>query len=331
MIRLAPALLAAAAALPGATSPAFAQGADAPTPGSVIAAAPAADWRAIDPADLMVMVLAPDAAGQERKVVLQLLPAPFSAGWLGNLRILARAHWWDGTSVYRVVDNWVTQWGDADGEEPGKAKPLPPGLATVAEEHYVTPVERGPQDGRDFVQTGTGREEIVVSRYLDPYAITGFVAGWPIGLDGEGGRTAWPVHCYGSVGVARNLSPDTGTGAELYAVNGTPPRALDRNIALVARVIAGMEHLATLPRGTGEAGVYADPAQRVPIVSVRLGDDLPAAEQPRFEYLAPTSASFAQLLQVRANRDDPFYRVPAGGVDVCNAVPPVRRVGVSAG
>src|SRR3546814_19096842 len=77
------------------------------------------------------------------------------------------------------------------------------------------------------------------------------------------------------VGVARDLSPNTGSGAELYTVIGHAPRHLDRNIALVGRVIAGMEHLSSLPRGPAPLGVYEDPAQRVPILAVRLASDLP--------------------------------------------------------
>ena len=122
------------------------------------------------------------------------------------------------------------------------------------------------------------------------------MAGLPVaGCEQPAHQVTWPVHCYGSVGVARDLSPDTGTGAELYAVIGHAPRQLDRNIAVVGRVIEGIEHLSTLPRGKGEAGVYDDPKLRVPIVSVRLGNELPAAEQPRFEYLATDSPSFAAL------------------------------------
>jgi len=297
--------------------------AEPPTPASIVADAPASDWRPIDPADLLVMELAPGRSGEERRVVIQLLPPPFSADWVNNIRTLARAHWWDGTSVYRVVDNWVAQWGAGEDED-GRAAPLPPGLVNVPESAYVTPVRPGPEDGRDFVLTPR-REEVMVNRWIDPYAITAFVAGWPVGLDDSGGRTAWPVHCYGSVGVARDLSPDTGTGAELYAVIGHAPRQLDRNIAVVGRVIEGIEHLATLPRGTGEAGVYADRAQRVPILRVRPGDELAPGDLPAFEYLATDSASFARYLQVRANREDAFYKVPAGGVDVCNVQVPVRR------
>ena len=294
--------------------------AEAPTPGSIVAAADASEWSAIDPADLLVMELAPGAGGEARQVVIQLVPPPFSEGWTGNIRALARAHWWDGTSVYRVVDNWVAQWGDVD-----EAKPLPEGLREVPESEYVTPVQRDPAGVRDFVLTPE-RAEIVINRFVDSYAVTGFVAGWPVGLDDEGGRTAWPVHCYGHVGVARDLSPNTGSGSELYAVIGHAPRALDRNIAVVGRVIEGIEHLSTLPRGKGEAGVYDDPALRVPIVSARLGDELPEAERPRFDYRASESESFATYLQGRATRNDPFYRVPAGGVDLCSVQGPIRRV-----
>jgi peptidylprolyl isomerase len=124
--------------------------------------------------------------------------------------------------------------------------------------------------------------------------------------------------------VARDLSPDTGTGAELYAVIGHAPRQLDRNIAVVGRVIEGIEHLSVLPRGKGEAGVYDDPKLRVPILSVRPGNELP--EPPRFQYLASDSASFAEYVRVKANRNDPFYKVPAGGIDVCNVQVPIRRM-----
>src|SRR5690606_28216482 len=124
-------------------APLAAQEAELPTPASIVAAAPAADWRAIDPADLLVMTLAPDRDGTPRQVVIQLIPPPFSQGWTQNIRTLAKAHWWDGTSVYRVVDNWVTQWGDGEDDE-AKAKPLPEGLRVVPESEYdLTPGEDG--------------------------------------------------------------------------------------------------------------------------------------------------------------------------------------------
>jgi peptidylprolyl isomerase len=124
------------------------------------------------------------------------------------------------------------------------------------------------------------------------------------------------------VGVGRNLSPDTGTGAELYTVIGHAPRHLDRNIALVGRVISGIEHLSSLPRGTAALGVYATPAEHVPITSIRLGNEV--AGLPRYQYLSTESGSFAAYAYARANRKDAFFNVPAGGADICNIPVPVR-------
>ena len=304
------------------------QSAPAPSPGEIAAAAPASDWIAISSSDLLVMDLAPDAKGQARRVVIQLMPAPFSQGWIGNIRKLAAAHWWDGTSVNRVQDNYVAQWGDAT-----EKKALPEGLVTVPESEYVT------------VTNGTGGQTRSVTKDGEPLPMTwsgfspawswidvrdsysaksSFFRGWPFAsVDGE---TGWPVHCYGAVGVGRNMSPDTGTGAELYAVIGHAPRHLDRNIALVGRVISGIEHLSSLPRGTGALGFYEDAAQRVPIASIRVATDLSAAEQPKFEYLSTDSDSFARYTDARQNRRDPFFIKPAGGADICNITVPIRPV-----
>jgi peptidylprolyl isomerase len=152
------------------------------------------------------------------------------------------------------------------------------------------------------------------------------VDGWPVAYSPKAG---WAdlTHCYGTVGVGRDLSPDTGTGGELYAVIGHGPRQLDRNIAIVGRVVEGIDRLSSLPRGTEALGFYKDKAQYVPIAGIRLASDMPAADQPAFEVMDTASATFAKYLRVRANRNDDFYIRPAGGVDLCNVQVPVRRKG----
>ena len=121
------------------------------------------------------------------------------------------------------------------------------------------------------------------------------------------------------------MSPDTGTGGELYAVIGHAPRHLDRNIAIVGRVIDGIDKLSALPRGTEALGFYKDKAQYVPIAALRLASQLPPAERLSYEYLDTRSAAFATYARVRANRHDAFYERPAGGVDLCNVQVPVRK------
>jgi cyclophilin family peptidyl-prolyl cis-trans isomerase len=300
-------LFVCAAAL--ATLPLSAQDAkvEYPAPSEIVAKAKSEEWVAIAPSDLMVMVLAPDAKGKARRVIIQLMPAPFSQGWVGNIRKLAAAKFWDGTSINRVQDNYVVQWGDAT-----EKKALPDGLLTIAERAYTIL-----WNWEEGYPNATYREG------QDSYdAKTGFWRGFPIANEKD---ELWPVHCYGMVGVGRNLSPDTGTGAELYTVIGHAPRHLDRNIALVGRVIEGIEHLSSLPRGTGGLGFYESEAERTPIMSVRIGSE--ATDLPAFEYLSTESDSFAAYADARANRRDPFFNVPAGGADICNIPVPVRRRG----
>ncbi|MGB5724736.1 MAG: peptidylprolyl isomerase, partial [Parasphingorhabdus sp.] len=45
-----------------------------PSPNAIVDAAPASDWVKIAPSDLLVMDLAPDAEGNTRRVVIQLMP-----------------------------------------------------------------------------------------------------------------------------------------------------------------------------------------------------------------------------------------------------------------
>jgi peptidylprolyl isomerase len=220
-----------------------------------------------------------------------------------------------------VQDNYVVQWGDPDGEDAAKARALPEGLLATSENDYTSAaVTQAPVRDPRFGW---------VNAIEDPYGFSQFWHGWPLGRDGIepiGDGRNWPVHCYGMVGVGRNYSPDAGTGAELYTVIGHAPRQLDRNIALVGRVIEGIENLSSLPRGTGPLGFYETAAERTPIASVRLASELPAAERPRFEYLSTEGPTFARYAEARANRRDPFFIVPAGGADVCNVPVPIRRV-----
>ena len=291
-------------------------------PGEIVAATPQSDWQAIAPSDLLVMDLAPDARGAARRVVIQLMPAPFSQSWIGNIRKLAAAHWWDGLSINRVQDNYVVQWGDGGAEDAAKAKPLPAGLLATREQDYVT-------SARECRETAQGCKgpPLPLARAQpgmapDPYARqAGFFRGWPIAGDD---RYDWPVHCYGMVGVGRDLPPNAGSGAELYVVIGHAPRHLDRNIALVGRVIAGIEHLSSLPRGTAGLGFYEKPEERTGIRSVRLGNEVPGL--PAYEYLSTDSRSFARYADARANRRDAFFIRPVGGADICNVPVPVRRV-----
>ncbi len=338
------ALLAATPALPQASAN-IAAGRAQPSPlapSEIVAAAPKADWTGIEASDLLVLDLATDSKGKPRRVVIQLMPAPFSQGWVSNIRKLAAAKFWDGTSINRVQDNYVVQWGDANAEDKTKARKLPGDLAVVPQASYssrlgkqevVYSLQSAHPLGQDFITDGAGSKTrwYPIHPSRDAYAEgTAILAGWPIAVAPRAAATdkdlelsGWPVHCYGMVGVGRDMPPNTGTGAELYAVIGHAPRHLDRNIALVGRVIEGIEHLSSLPRGTGALGFYETPEERTAIVSIRIGSEVSGL--PAYEYLSTESESFARYADARANRRDAFFIRPAGGADICNIPVPVRR------
>ena len=269
------------------------------TPSEIVADAPSSVWRDIPADDLLVMDLRNGA-----QVVIQLAPQ-FAPVHVANIRALAKGGWWSGSAIYRVQDNYVVQWGNNES-----TKPLPAGVIAKPPAEYHRPLK-----GLAVRPLG----------YADAYAPdAGFAAGWPIGYDSKAG-TANLTHCYGYVGVGRDMSPDTGTGGELYAVIGHAPRHLDRNIAVVGRVIEGIDRLAALPRGTDALGFYKEESMHVPISAVRLGSEIPAGGRPAFQYMDTLSASFGAYVKARANRKDDFFIRPAGGVDLCNAAVPVRK------
>lgn len=289
----------AAGAQPGAWQPQPA--ANAPDPSAVVAESAASDWREIDAQNLLLI----DFDGG--RVTIELAP-DFAPVHVANIRRLARAGWWGGASVYRVQENYVAQWGNNEG-----GGPLPEGVVATPPAEYERPL------------TGLTPRPL---GYPDSYApLTGHADSWPIGWDPARGA-AWLAHCFGAVGVGRDLAPDTGMGGELYAIIGHAPRQLDRNIALVGRVIDGMSLLSARPRGTGELGFYRTEAGEtpIPIRAVRLAADLPEAERPRYEAMRTDGAAFARYVAGRANRGGAFFTVPAGGVDLCNVNVPVRRI-----
>ena len=267
------------------------------TMSDVLAATTAADWRALDPENTLYVQL------PSGRVVIELAPA-FAPQHAANLRTLVRQKYFDGLAIIRSQDNFVVQWGDAGGKRSlGQAQAKVPPEFTA---------RLGP--GLSF--------EAIPDR--DGYAPeVGFSQGFPAARDPARGE-AWLTHCYGMVGAGRGNEPDSGTGAELYVVTGHAPRQLDRNIALVGRVVQGMELLSTLPRGSAPMGFYETPERHVPIASIRLAADLPPAERAPLEIMRTDTASFRALVEARRNRRDEWYLVPSGYIDVCN-VPIVAR------
>ena len=276
-----------------------------PTTKELLASSTAREWRTPDASNLLDMQL---PGGH---VLIELAP-DFTPLHAANIRTLVHEHYFDDLAIVRVQDNFVTQWDDpaADDEDKAHIKSLGSAKKTLPPEYT-----RAIDPKLEWTALPDG----------DVYAPqVGFSEGFPAARDPASGRE-WLTHCYGAVGVARDVAADSGNGSALYAIIGQAPRGLDRNLAVAGRVIDGMELLSGLSRGPAPMGFYTDKKQRVPIGSVRLAADLPAAERPKIEVLRTDSPTFAKLIEAKRNRHDAFYTVPAGKIDLCSIAVPSRK------
>lgn len=270
----------------------------------ILAQSPDTDWRGLDVENTVLMDL--QTGPTTGQVVIELAPR-FAPRHAANIRTLARNGFYDGLAIVRVQDNFVSQWGDPNADDPAKARPLGKADAKLPAEFWVAlkglPVNKLPD--------------------LDGWApLTGFVDGFPVAADPKTGR-AWLAHCYGMVGAGRSDAVDSSTGAELYAVIGQAPRALDLNITVVGRVLKGIELLSSLPRGGPNMGFYDKPEQRNPILRTRLMADVPAAERPALQVLRTDSKTWDALLAARRNRGGWFVHSPKH-IEICSASVPTR-------
>ena len=287
--------------VPGGDGPApAADAASKKTMAEVLEAATPADWRPLDPARALYVEL------PSGRVVVELAPE-FAPRHVENVVRLVRQGYFDGLHVVRAQENYVVQWGDHAARSE-RARPL-------GEARSRLPAELDRDlAGLPFTPLPDG----------DVYAPeTGLSHGFPAARDPSSGRV-WLAHCYGMVGAGREDAADSGSGAELYVVIGHSPRHLDRNVTLLGRVVRGMEHLSTLPRGTGPLGFYEDPTAGTVLRSVRVAADLPAGERTPLELLRTDTDTFRALVAARRHRREPWFLDPAGRIELCNVPLPVR-------
>jgi peptidylprolyl isomerase len=279
----------------GSAIPAQPEG-NSPSIPDLLAQSKPEEWRALDPENTLYMDF------PSGRVIIELAP-DFAPNHVANIKALSREGYFVNGAVTRVQDNYVTQWAQA--AEP--ARPPKAGVEKLKAE-FTRP-----------------RDTTIAFDLLpdpDTYAPeVGFSNGFPVARDAA---SMWMVHCYGVVGAGRENEEDSGSGVELYAINGVPPRGLDRNLSVVGRVVQGMDILASFPRGTEALGFYKDPSEYHRYADIKVAADVPEAERTNLETLRTDSETFAMLVNSRRWRKDDFYHVPAGRIGLCNINVPVR-------
>ncbi len=265
--------------------------------------APANAWYRLSQDNLVYMTL------NNGKVVVFELADEFAPEHAKQIRHFAKTQYWDGLTIYRVQDNYVAQFGSFDYATETNTKPFPEGTKALPAE-FTKPAAS--------VAMTTLKDKEAYSDGI------GFSKGFPVAIKGD---DAFLVHCYGMVGAARMDAPDSSKGSELYVMIGQPARHLDRQIVVVGRVVHGIEHLSTLPRGTGSMGFYEKNQAPMGIKSVRLGSQLPPSEQIQFEAIANDSSTFRELIEARRHMQGSWFAAPmSGGMGVCDVRQTIRVV-----
>jgi peptidylprolyl isomerase len=273
------------------------------TSSQLIADAPADAWQALDPNQTLYLDFEASPGVAPVRVVIALAP-DLAPNHVTAVKALVAARFFDGRAIVRSQDNYVAQWGD------GAAA-----LALNLQGAKMEP-EFDKLMGADFTPMRLRDGDVYAKR-------VGFWRNWPVAWD-PATKRAWLPHCYGMIGAGRDEAPNSGGPAEMYAVNGHAPRALDRNVTLFGRVVRGMEHLTTLPRGTDALGFYAQGQTKPKIISVRLASDLPVDQRERLQVLRTDHPIYSELLESRRNRRDSWTVYKAGKLEICNAPLPVR-------
>jgi peptidylprolyl isomerase len=257
-------------------------------PALVPAAIPDADFRVVDPENVLVI----DTT--KGRVIVEMVPEMAPAA-VAQIKALTRENFYDGLTFHRVVDDFMAQGGDPKGDGTGgSTKPNIPGEFTFrrgADNGFVpVEVQNGLQDGfLKSVPVRTQADDLMV-------------------MTADNKVAGWGVWCQGVAGMARAGAPDSGN-SQFYLMrqfNG----ALEKNYTVWGRVIVGLDVVRALK--TGEPVINPDK-----MTSVRILADLPVATRPKLSVLDAHSPSFKALAAAAlGGRSD----TPS----VCNIDLPVR-------
>lgn len=247
-------------------------------------------WREVGPENLVFMEL-PGGT-----VTMELNPT-FAPRTTAQFRELVRERFYDGLGFYRVIDGFVAQGGD--GSDLGELSDKP----TIDAEFELEWDDALPW---------------LPAQQPDLFAhMTGFIDGFPAARD-AGGNAVWLTHCPGIVAMARNNDKDS-SRSDFYIVIGQAPRYLDRNMNIFGRVIDGMDVVQQIKRGPADNnGIFRDETAITRIRSMRLAADIDENERLSAYVVDTSSIGFADLLDSRRERKQPFFhKRPPEVIDVC--------------
>lgn len=247
-------------ALACATLPAAALGADKPFKPKLDAPA-AADWRTVDPDNLLVI----DTT--KGRILVEMVPeiAPMA---VARIKELAHQHFYDGLTFHRVLEGFMAQGGDPKGDGSGGS--------TLPDIKGEFTFRRDASMPYAMISTKAGQED----GFIKSVAVRGQSSELAV-MTADGKVTGWGLFCGATAGMARAQDPDFGNSQ--FFLMRDYNETLDKNYTVWGRVLVGQDVVNALKNGEP----VVDPDK---MTSVRVASDLPAGQQPKVQVVDTKSA-----------------------------------------
>jgi peptidylprolyl isomerase len=220
-----------------------------------LAQAPAADWRAPDPENTLVIDT------NKGRVIVEMEPVLADAH-VERIKVLTRRKFYDGLKFFRVIEDFMDQTGDPQNTGEGDSD-----LPSLAAQFSFGRTPKTP-----FIQIARSGP-----------AVVGFIGATPVQTQPDElmALMATPkvstigLYCSGVAGMARSEDANSGN-SQFFLMRGPFPR-LNGKYTVWGRVISGLDVVRAIK--TGEP--VEEPMDRM--TQVRILADIPAAERPKIQ------------------------------------------------
>ena len=258
-----------------------------------VPAAPAAppaptvsDWRPVDADNTLVIETNKGA------IYVELTPAAAPAA-SGRLKKLARAHFYDGQTFFRVIDDFMAQTGD------------PKNLGTGQSSEPNLPPEFTFRLGRDVGYTAVDWPEGAEGGFIGSFPVISQPAAMGA-LTTDGKVEAYGLFCAGVIGIARDAAPDSGNSQ--FFLMRQDHQSLNKSYTPFGRVVSGEGVVRAIKAGEPV------PAPQDVMTKVYVLGDLPAGQRPTLRVIDTKSAYFHTLAKFK--RDEVGDRFTPCDVEV---------------
>ena len=222
------------------------------------------DWVQIDPDNLLIIDT------NHGRIVAELYPK-FAPKTVEQIKALARRHFYDGLTFFRVIDTFMDQTGDPTNTgQGGSDLPNVPGEFTFVRDQafpFITVNQQG--------VTTLGISDFMPAASQSDALMT---------MTASGSVQGWGLFCAGVLGMARADDPNSGN-SQFFLMRGAND-GLNHKYTAFGRVLVGMDVVKLIK--TGEP--VPDPQDKM--VRVRLASDLPAGEAYQLTRLSTSSAFY---------------------------------------